>query len=136
MGATKYEIYSAEAIEIAELFKAFAHPARVMIILELLEAEATNVTISSLLEEIQLSQSSLSKHVERLKHSGILTTKIERVGTRCYQLLGINDDAMKYFKNITLKFLELSQRKRTLIGGYRYISSTPNMKWLMEAGQT
>lgn len=133
MGATKYEVYTQEAIDIAELFKAFAHPARVMVVIQLLEADADKTTLSTLLEEIKLSQSALSKHVEKLRKNGILTTRLEQRGSKCYQVLGINKVVMNDFRRIVLKIFSLSKNHQSssMIGYANKINSTKLNQWLM-----
>ncbi|HEV7349403.1 metalloregulator ArsR/SmtB family transcription factor [Telluribacter sp.] len=70
MGATKTEEFTAEDNRIAELAKAFAHPARVAI-LRLL-AEKRTCICGDLVDELPLSQATVSQHLKELKRIGII----------------------------------------------------------------
>lgn len=75
MGVTKSELFTTAQNEIALAAKAFAHPARVAIILHLLKArECIN---SDLVCELGLAQPTISQHLRELKDAGILQGNIE-----------------------------------------------------------
>jgi len=65
----------------AELFKALGHPARVAII-ELLIKKKSCIC-GDIVEELPLSQSTISQHLKELKRVGIIKGEIEGVKT-CY----------------------------------------------------
>jgi ArsR family transcriptional regulator, arsenate/arsenite/antimonite-responsive transcriptional repressor len=70
MGATKTEEFTAEENRIAELAKAFAHPARVAILRLLAEKKAC--VCGDLVDELPLSQATVSQHLKELKRIGII----------------------------------------------------------------
>jgi ArsR family transcriptional regulator, arsenate/arsenite/antimonite-responsive transcriptional repressor len=70
MGATKTEEFTTEENRIAELAKAFAHPARVAILRLLAEKKAC--VCGDLVEELPLSQATVSQHLKELKRIGII----------------------------------------------------------------
>ena len=70
MGATKTEEFTAEDNRIAELAKAFAHPARVAILRLLAEKKAC--ICGDLVDELPLSQATVSQHLKELKRIGII----------------------------------------------------------------
>lgn len=75
MGLTKTDLYTAEQNDLAQLAKAFAHPARVAIIQHLLKAN--QCITGDLVLEIGLAQSTISQHLRELKASGIIQGTIE-----------------------------------------------------------
>jgi len=70
MGATKTEEFTTEENRIAELAKAFAHPARVAILRLLAEKKAC--VCGDLVDELPLSQATVSQHLKELKRIGII----------------------------------------------------------------
>jgi len=75
MGLTKADLYTAEQNDLAQLAKAFAHPARIAIIQHLLR---TNQCITGdLVLEIGLAQATISQHLRELKASCIIQGTIE-----------------------------------------------------------
>ena len=75
MGATKSTAFTAEQNRIAELAKAFAHPARVAIVQCLLK---TNTCVcGDIVDALPLSQSTVSQHLKEMKKAGIITGSVE-----------------------------------------------------------
>ncbi len=74
MGATKTEEFTAEENRMAELAKAFAHPARVAILKMLAEKKAC--VCGDLVDELPLSQATVSQHLKELKRIGIIKGEI------------------------------------------------------------
>lgn len=72
-----------DALTLAVLAKALAHPARIAIV-RMLEARQTCVGCD-IVEEIGLAQSTTSEHLRILKAAGIITGEIERPRV-CYSL--------------------------------------------------
>lgn len=66
--------------ERAELLRALAHPARLCIVLGLLQKGCCNV--NKMQKELDMPQSTLSQHLARLKTAGII--KGERIGTEVH----------------------------------------------------
>lgn len=70
MGLTKTEIFTDEQNRIADLAKAFAHPARVAILQLLIERKAC--VCGDLVDELPLAQPTVSQHLKELKRIGII----------------------------------------------------------------
>ena len=68
MGATKSYEFSTKENRLAKYAKALAHPARVAI-LKLLATKAT-CQCGDIVEELPLSQSTVSQHLKELKEAG------------------------------------------------------------------
>ena len=75
MGATKSHEFSSKENKLARYAKALAHPARIAI-LNLLAAKAT-CQCGDIVEEIPLSQSTVSQHLKELKEAGLIKGEIE-----------------------------------------------------------
>ncbi|TSA17895.1 ArsR family transcriptional regulator [bacterium] len=81
MGLSKTESFTAKQNRIAEVAKALAHPARVAI-LEFLAGQDACVC-GDIVEELPLSQATVSQHLAELKRIGLIKGEIE--GPRvCY----------------------------------------------------
>jgi DNA-binding transcriptional ArsR family regulator len=81
MGATKSEEFSVRENRVAKYAKALAHPARVAI-LKLLASKAA-CQCGDIVDELPLSQSTVSQHLKELKAAGLITGEIEGVKV-CY----------------------------------------------------
>ncbi len=80
MGATKREFYTEDQIQMANMFKALGHPARITILEKLAEDENLNCT--NLHTLIPLAKSTISYHLKELFENGILGYAIR--GSSCY----------------------------------------------------
>ena len=100
MGLSKAILFSDEQNRLASLAKVFAHPARIAII-EYLFKNRTCI-VNGLLDELPLSQSTISQHLKEMKNAGIIKGDIEGSNI-CYCL---NSDVM----------IELSTRLNKLLG--------------------
>lgn len=80
MGSTKNHIHTREHIELAKLFKALAHPARIAIVENILKHKRLNAT--DIKFYVQLSQSTISEHLRILEDTGILHVNVE--GNKTY----------------------------------------------------
>ena len=81
MGATKSHQFSAKENKLAGYAKALAHPARVAILQFL--AKKSSCMCGDIVEELPLSQSTVSQHLKELKAAGLITGDID--GARvCY----------------------------------------------------
>lgn len=77
MGVTKADLFTEEQNDLANVAKAFAHPARIAIIQYLLKS---NVCINGhLVAELGLAQATISQHLRALKDIGIIQGTIEGV---------------------------------------------------------
>lgn len=83
MGLTKSEYYTTKQNQIAVLFKAIAHPARIAIIEYLLKKE--ECICNDLVNHLPLSQPTVSQHLKELKNAGIIKGTIEGTAV-CYCL--------------------------------------------------
>jgi DNA-binding transcriptional ArsR family regulator len=81
MGATKSEEFSVKDNRVAKYAKALAHPARVAILNMLIRKQAC--ICGDIVEELPLSQSTISQHLKELKDSGLIKGDVEGVRV-CY----------------------------------------------------
>ena len=75
MGATKTKNYSVQELSIAKYAKALSHPARVAILNLLLKKQSC--ICGDIVDELPLSQSTVSQHLKELKNAGIIKGNIE-----------------------------------------------------------
>lgn len=75
MGATKSDEFSVKDNRLAKYAKALAHPARVAILRMLIRKEAC--ICGDIVEELPLSQSTISQHLKELKESGLIKGDVE-----------------------------------------------------------
>ena len=81
MGLTKSAHFTAQQNRRAAFFKALAHPARIAIIEVLIRRQSC--ICNDLVEELPLSQSTVSQHLRELKEQGIIKGDIEGTSI-CY----------------------------------------------------
>ena len=81
MGATKTTDYTLQEMSIAKYAKAFSHPARVAILNLLLKKQAC--VCGDIVDELPLSQSTVSQHLKELKEVGLIKGDIEGASL-CY----------------------------------------------------
>ncbi|MCL4165901.1 UNVERIFIED_CONTAM: hypothetical protein GTU68_047540 [Idotea baltica] len=77
----KKDLFSPQQNQIALLAKALGHPARIAILEYLLKVDAC--VCGDIVDELPLSQSTVSQHLKELKKVGIIKGEIEGVKT-CY----------------------------------------------------
>lgn len=77
----KKQLFTPQQNQIAALAKALGHPARIAILEYLLKVDAC--ICGDIVEELPLSQSTVSQHLKALKEVGIIKGEIEGVKT-CY----------------------------------------------------
>lgn len=75
MGSTKAEEFSLKDNKIAGYAKALAHPARVAILKVLLRQQSC--ICGDIVDQLPLSQSTVSQHLKELKSAGLITGEIE-----------------------------------------------------------
>ncbi len=101
MGASKSEFFSVEQNEMANLFKAMSHPARVAIVNYLLSVDAC--ICGDIVNELPLAQPTISQHLKELKNANIIKGTIEGTAI-CYC---INVETIQkietYFSSITIQ---------------------------------
>ncbi len=77
MGVTKTDLFTEEQNKLAQLAKAFGHPARIAILQHLLK---TNACINGdLVDEIGLAQPTISQHLRALRDTGVIQGTIDGV---------------------------------------------------------
>ncbi len=81
MGLTKTEIFTNEQNELAIMLKALAHPARIAILQQIINANAC--ICGDLVDELGLAQATISQHLKELKSAGLIQGTIEGVSV-CY----------------------------------------------------
>lgn len=81
MGLTKSAEFSVKDNKIAAYAKALAHPARVAILRLLLKKQSC--ICGDIVEELPLSQSTVSQHLRELKEAGLIKGDVEGVKV-CY----------------------------------------------------
>ena len=81
MGTTKTEEFTIKDNKIAKYAKALAHPARVAILQLLIKKQAC--ICGDIVDELPLSQSTVSQHLKELKEAGLIKGDIEGVKV-CY----------------------------------------------------
>lgn len=83
MGITKTTLFTDHQNELAQLFKAIAHPARIAIIDYLLKVDTC--ICGDIVDEVQLAQPTISQHLKELKNAGIIKGNIKGTSI-CYCL--------------------------------------------------
>jgi DNA-binding transcriptional ArsR family regulator len=108
MGATKTEHYTESQNEIAILAKALGHPARIAIVEYLLKVDTC--ICGDIVNELPLSQPTISQHLKELKTAGIIKGNIEG-NSICYCIEEtVWHKLQAYFGNVSVK-LELKKSK-------------------------
>lgn len=81
MGISKSEEFTIKENKIAKYAKALAHPARVAILQLLIKKQAC--VCGDIVDDLPLSQSTVSQHLKELKEAGLIKGDIEGVKV-CY----------------------------------------------------
>lgn len=98
MGLTKTESFTESELRTARLAKAIGHPARIAILKHL--AERSECVCSDIVEELPLSQSTVSQHLKELKNVGLIKGRITGVNS-CYCIDGaVWEEAKVIFNEI------------------------------------
>ena len=80
MGVSKKELFTLSQNHIAKLAKALSHPARIAILEHLTKNDCV---CGDLVDELPLSQSTISQHLKELKNAGIIHGNISGTSV-CY----------------------------------------------------
>ena len=98
MGTTKAEEFSVKDNRVAKFAKALSHPARVAILKFLIKQQSC--ICGDIVEELPLSQSTVSQHLKELKEAGLIKGDIEGASV-CYCIDPKEwEDAKKYLNEL------------------------------------
>ena len=104
MGASKTDQFSKRENDMAQLFKALAHPARIAILEYLLSVDTC--ICGDIVDHLPLAQPTVSQHLKELKQAEIIQGSVEGTAI-CYC---INEKTMqkmqKYFGKIESKIVQ------------------------------
>ena len=100
MAVSKKKEFSASEIELAELAKAISHPARIAILKML--AARNSCVCGEIVDELPLSQSTVSQHLKALKEAGLIQGEIDGPKT-CYCL---SESGVARFQKLLPQFEE------------------------------
>ena len=81
MGVSKSEFFTEQQNQLASLFKAISHPARIAIIQYLLQVDTC--ICGDIVNELPLAQPTVSQHLKELKNANIIKGTIEGTAI-CY----------------------------------------------------
>jgi len=97
MGTTKTAEYSIKELSIAKYAKALSHPARIAILNLLLKKQTC--ICGDIVDDLPLSQSTVSQHLKELKEAGLIKGNIDGASV-CYCIDEKNwETAQKLFEN-------------------------------------
>ncbi|MEO7210976.1 MAG: metalloregulator ArsR/SmtB family transcription factor [Chitinophagaceae bacterium] len=104
MGATKTAHFSARQNQMAILFKALGHPARIAIMEYLIKVNTC--ICGDIVNELPLAQPTISQHLRELKNAGLIKGNVKG-NSICYCV----DEKMiarvlAYFENVSGKILK------------------------------
>ncbi len=100
MVQSKTSLFEKELVEMAVLFKALAHPARLHI-LQFLAKTPTCIT-GDISDEIPLGRTTVNQHLKELKETGLIIGQIEGAKTQYC----IAPDKLKLLKEVLVGFLD------------------------------
>jgi len=104
MGLTKTEIFTDEQNRLAVMLKALAHPARIAILQQIINANAC--ICGDLSAELGLAQATISQHLKELKTAGLIQGTIEGVSV-CYCIEPKNWEMLKQQLNSFLNLVDV-----------------------------
>ena len=107
MGASKSDSFTIEQNEMASLFKALSHPARIAIVDYLLTVDTC--ICGDIVNELPLAQPTISQHLKELKNANIIKGTIEGTSV-CYC---INPSTWKEIKTLLSSFLNLDMNNQS-----------------------
>src|SRR5688500_13025275 len=81
METTKSEIFTEKQNRMAQMLKALAHPARIVIIEHLINARSC--ICGDLVDELGLAQATISQHLKELKSAGFIKGTVDGASV-CY----------------------------------------------------
>lgn len=108
MGVTKAEEFSVRDNRIAKYAKALSHPARIAILKLLVQKQAC--ICGDIVDELPLSQSTVSQHLKELKEAGLIKGDIEGAKV-CYCIDGKEWNTARSLLNDLFGSYEVSVKK-------------------------
>lgn len=109
MGTTKKLVFQDDIYTTAEIFKALGHPARLQILKILLNKK--RCTCGTIVDELPLAQSTVSKHLLELKKVNLVSLKVQGKKT-IYSLI---EDNLMFTKDFLLNYISLNTKENTAI---------------------
>lgn len=106
MGASKTEFFTAKQNDIATLAKALGHPARIAIMEYLIKADSC--ICGDIVNELPLSQPTVSQHLKELKTAGLIKGNIEG-NAICYC---VDEKALEKLQSYFLNFSAKLEKKK------------------------
>lgn len=104
MGISKKEHFNESQNRFSDLMKALAHPARIAIVEHLLKMN--QCICGDIVDELPLSQPTISQHLKELKNVGIIQGNIEG-NSVCYCINSNTiEELHEYFESILKKLAE------------------------------
>ena len=100
MGASKAKLFDTKLNQAATLAKVLAHPVRIAIINEL--ARLISCICGDLVDQLPLSQATVSQHLKELKNSGLIAGDIDGQKV-CYCL---NYSRLEEIKNVFTNLID------------------------------
>ena len=104
MGASKTSEYTSKEISLSKYAKAISHPARISILHLLLKKQSC--ICGDIVNELPLSQSTVSQHLKELKEAGLIKGDIEGASV-CYC---IDEKEWKKAKSLLESFFVLPNK--------------------------
>jgi len=108
MGISKSEEFTVKDNKIAVYAKALSHPARVAILRLLINGNAC--VCGDIVDELPLSQSTVSQHLKELKNAGLIKGEIEGVKV-CYCIDEVEWKIASEYLNGIFKSFESKSKK-------------------------
>lgn len=103
MGVSKFDIHSEAINNIATIAKVFAHPARISILQYI--SNQDNCICNDLVDEIGLSQPTISQHLKVINNAGLLKGNFKGKSL-CYC---INAERFQEFQNVFNAFFNTTK---------------------------
>ncbi|NNE15897.1 MAG: winged helix-turn-helix transcriptional regulator [Saprospiraceae bacterium] len=96
MGLSKSNLFTEDQNKLAEMAKALGHPARIAILQYLISKGSC--VCGDIVEELPLSQSTISQHLKALKQAGIIMGSVDG-SYRCYCINASMCQSIKLYFN-------------------------------------
>ena len=100
--------FESSLAELAKLTKAIGHPARITIMLHLMEEGAC--TCQQIVDELPYSQSTVSGHLQKLKEEGLIKLKLHKTSS----IYSVEKDVIQKMSNLLNTTFNLGSEKKQL----------------------